>query len=217
MNPTQALRMARINAASRCPQCATYAWGVTTMDPVYIHGAGWHHPACVRVTGPRPMPRGVVRAMAVANPRALGGVGAPFIVTPADTLAYMDRVNTKILYLGEDFTQALGDGAQPKKADYDKAAMNPQFIKDSIEWRAKQPDILKQWWVFEAEWKAHYADNASGVGAWFARGTSGAYEEIAKWDIQADKWTKVFESKTGKKPKQVVSSTPTDEEEDRLV
>jgi hypothetical protein len=191
-NQVVQLRGFRVPPRIHCPACQNYAWTMPMMQPVVFRNH-FHHPSCPIFTPPL-------------------RVGAPFIITPGDTLAYMNRVNTKILYLGEDFAQTFGDGAQPKKASYDKAEMNPQFIKDSLEWRAKQADILKQWWAFEAEWKAHYAANASGVGAWFARGTSGAYEEVAKWDVQADKWTDVYESKAGKKPKQMVTSTPTDEE-----
>jgi hypothetical protein len=60
-------------------------------------------------------------------------------------------------------------------------------------------DSYKANWVgFMKEWTAFYADNSSGVGAWWARGTTPVYDKVIEFRNRAVDWRKSFEDWQGK-------------------
>lgn len=138
--------------------------------------------------------------------------GASALITePKEVVDYARRVDHKIDGLQDDYAQAYEVGGRaPTLADFDgKITL---YTNALVEWGKKQPPPYQQWFVFRTRWAKWVSDNFGAEGItdksfWFQNKWT-LYQEIAKFDVEADEWAKTYEKLTGKKPSALVSSTP---------
>lgn len=138
--------------------------------------------------------------------------GASALITePQEVVDYARRVDRKIDGLQDDFAQAFEvDGRAPTLADFNgKISL---YTNALIEWGKKQPAPYQQWFVFKTRWEKWVSDTFGADGItdksfWFQNKWT-LYQEVAKFDVEADDWAKTFTKLTGKKPSVLVSSTP---------